>query len=511
MLNAKTLENAKSAYASKDYEEALRGYYDCLKQSGGQFEEGEAGLLYHMLGNCLMKMHNYQDATEAYEKALADEGYESLTSVHSNLGLALSNTGDYKGAISHYEQVLKDPNYKTPYKTYNGLGNAYMQLGDFASAGTAYRNAAVDASNPQPVKSLLNLGVCFMGLDRPADAIETYKAIFEFNPDAQTINKTYANMGQAYVGMGEMDKARECFEKATHDGSYMLSDAASADYMRSLAPQAAPKDDSGLDVIGDEPADNIYGSSSLMADNRASLEHDETLGAGIPSADDTGFFTLPDEGPDDLEVLLEQSNSKPKMRHRKLLIVIIVIIVLIAAVFVLYWQGYGYPTQESTINSLFEQHASDIDVLDCWVTTTSEDEVTNIERTMDGVAKTSDITIDYLSQSMLTSEAIVTATLPEGGTIRYEVSLSRDFANIQGVFAWKISDIDFAFKSTNDSTSNSTLSSTTDDEAVEEEVTDDATTTDDASTDETTTEETTTEETTTEEESTDASEEESEQ
>lgn len=467
MLNEQTLENAKSAYASKDYEEALRGYYDCLKQSGGQFEEGEAGLLYHMLGNCLMKMHNYKDATEAYDKALDDAGYESLTSVHSNYGLALTSLGDYKGAIDHYEQVLKDPSYKTPYKTYNGLGNAYMQLGDFASAGTAYRNAAVDESNPQPVKSLLNLGVCFMGLDRPSDAIETYKAIFEFNPDEQTKNKTYANMGQAYVAMGEMGLARESFEKATHDGSYMLSDAASADYMRSLAPESRQHDDSGLDVIGDEPVDNVYGGS-LMADNRASIEHDETLGAGIPSADDTGFFTLPEEGPDDLEVLLEQSNSKPKMRHRGLLIAIIIILVLVVAAGVAYWQGLGYPDQESVIYSLFEENAAGEDTLDCWVATTTEDEVIDIERTMNGVAQTTDISIDYLSMSMLTSDAIVSATLPDGGTVRYEVSLARDFSSFEGVVGWKISDIDFAFKSTNDQTSTSTVSSITDEDAVEE-------------------------------------------
>ncbi len=466
MLNTQTLENAKSAYASKNYEEALRGYYDCIKQSDGQFDSGEAGLVYHMLGNCLIKMHNYKDASDAYGKALLDEGYDSLTSVHSNYALALSSLGDYKGAIEQFEKVLRDPSYKTPYKTYNGLGNAYMQLGDFASAGTAFRNAAVDESNPQPVKSLLNLGVCFMGLNRPADAAETYKAIFEFNPDQQTLNKTYANMGQAYVAMGQMTDAREAFENAIKDGSYQLTDAASADYMRSLTPQSSHHDDSGIDVLGDSLGEARYEDltvdQQVVADNRASIQDEETLGAGIPSADDTGFFTLPTEGPDDLEILLEQTNGKKKRRGRKILIILLVIVLLIAAGAVAFWQGYGFPTQESTVKALFEQNAAGEDVTGCWVTATSDDDKTKIAKAMNSVAKTSDITIDYSSQSMLTSEMIVTANLSKGGAVRYDITLSRDFGNVLGIVGWKVSNIQLAPKSTNESDSTSTVGTTTD-------------------------------------------------
>ena len=467
MLNTQTLENAKSAYASKKYEEALRGYYDCIKQSAGQFDPGEAGLLYHMLGNCLIKMHNYKDASDAYGKALMDSGYDSLTSVHSNYALALSSLGDYRGAIEQFENVLRDPSYKTPYKTYNGLGNAYMQLGDFASAGTAFRNAAVDESNPQPVKSLLNLGVCFMGLDRPNDAVETYKAIFEFNPDQQTLNKTYANMGQAYVAMGRMTEAREAFESAIKDGSYQLSEAASADYMRSLTPQSTVLDDSGIDVMGDPMGAPAYEEFSpmdqqMVADNQASIQDEETLGAGIPSADDTGFFTLPDDGPDDLAILLEQTNGKKKRKGRVALVIVIVLLLLIAGAGVAFWQGYGFPTQESTVRSLFEQNAAGEDTTNCWITVSSDDDKAKIAKAMNGVAKTSDIAIDYSEQSMLSSEMIVTANLSGGGSVRYDITLARDFGSIIGSVGWKVSGIELAPKSTNDSSSTSTAGSTTD-------------------------------------------------
>ena len=144
MLNQDLLDQAKAAYDSGNYAGALRGYYTLLKEQKANFEPGEAGLVYHMLGNCLVKMRSFDDAEKAYKKALEDTDYENLTAVHSNYGLALTSTGEYRKAIEQFELVLKDPTYKTPYKTYSGLGNAYLQLGDYASAGTAYRNAAVD-------------------------------------------------------------------------------------------------------------------------------------------------------------------------------------------------------------------------------------------------------------------------------------------------------------------------------------------------------------------------------
>ncbi len=489
MLDTQTLENAKSAYAQKNYEEALRGYYDCIKQSSGQFDAGEAGLVYHMLGNCLIKMHNYKDASDAYSKALLDESYDSLTSVHSNYALALSSTGNYQEAIAQFEKVLLDPSYKTPYKTYNGMGNAYMQLGDFASAGTAFRNAAVDESNPQPVKSLLNLGVCFMGLNRPSDAVETYKAIFEFSPDQQTLNKTYANMGQAYVAMGQMTQARESFENAIKDGSYQLSEAASSDYMRSLTPKSADvyplpdnsstdysspsstqsyqHDDSGIDVLNDDSLDSMSyddlpADQKLVEDNKTSIQEEDTLGAGIPSADDTGFFTLPDEGPDDLQVLLDQTNAKPKRRGRKLLIVLIILLIIAIGGGVAFWLGYGFPTQTSTVQQLFKQHEAGEDTTSCWITTSNDDDKAKIAQTMNGVAKTSDISIDYTEQSMLSSEVIVSAKLAKGGTVRYDIKLSRDFKNPLDLVGWKISSIQLAPKSTSDSSSTTALGTATD-------------------------------------------------
>lgn len=457
MLNQDLLDQSKAAYESGNYAGALRGYYSLLKEQSATFDPGEAGLVYHMLGNCLVKMRSFDDAEKAYKKALEDTAYDNLTAVHSNYGLSLTSSGEYRKAIEQFEMVLKDPTYKTPYKTYSGLGNAYMQLGDYASAGTAYRNAAVDDRNPAPVKALLNLGVCFMGLDRPADAIETYRAIFEFNPDAETRSKTYANMGQAFVAQGDMESAVASFEKAL-DGDYELSDAAQADYFKAKSAPAhsAVGDDRGVDVMGGYPGLDDFTREYEPFENEAADEPFEaasTLGDGIPSADDTGFFTLPDEGPDDLSILLEQSNMrKPKRRGlRIVLAIVIVVLVLAIGGGVLFWQGFGYPSQTATIEKLFDLNAAGEDATECWISPTSEEDEAKIDKIMNSLAKTDKYVIDYLEKGTMESNALVTATLPDGGTIRYEISLARDFSHLTGIIGWKVTGIEFAFPATQNS------------------------------------------------------------
>ncbi len=444
------LDRAKSAYDSGDYAEALTGYYTCLKEQSGSFGPGESGLVHHMLGNCLMKMSNFEDAASAYEKSLQDTAYDNLTSVRSNYGLTLSALGEPARAIEQFEAVLRDPSYPTPYKAYNGLGNTYMQMGDFAAAGTAFRNAAVDNRNPAPVKALLNLGVCFMGLGRPADAIDTYRAIFEFNPDRETLSKTYANMGQAYVAEGKMAEAVKAFDKASGDSSYMLSTAAMADYFKAKSA-LAHHDDSGIDALEDAsaiPGSQLEDDYYYYDDADEPYSENATYGAGIPSADDTGFFELPDDGSGSLEELMKSGSLKKSNRGLKIVLVFVLLIVLvIAAAGLLYWQGYGWPTQEQTIQSLFDKTADGEDASDCWITASSDEDRVRINRIMNSVVPTSDITIDYLERGTIDSNAIVTATTSEGGEVRYEISFTRDFSGLISWVGWKINGIEIVFPS----------------------------------------------------------------
>ena len=187
---------------------------------------------------------------------------------------------DYEDAVQHFEIAASDAKYDAKYRAYTGMGNAYLKLGKSAEAGAAFRSAALDEANPEPTKALLNLGICFMALNRPNDAVTSYENALQFDMPAATRNKLCANLGQAYVASGQMQKAVSAFESALADKTYFLSDSASVDYQRAIAQvstgtaeltpvDVAGTDTSGLDVAADgSPLDSRALRSRLRLSTR---------------------------------------------------------------------------------------------------------------------------------------------------------------------------------------------------------------------------------------------------
>jgi flagellar basal body-associated protein FliL len=197
----------------------------------------------------------------------------------------------------------------------------------------------------------------------------------------------------------------------------------------------------------DEFLDNTHFSDSLtpeetQATNLENLHGDDDLGAGIPGADSTGFFTATDE---EIMGLTEAKKGRRRKKHRALkivLFIVILLILLLGAATYLYYVGYGFPTQETVISEFFDTSQSDEDALKYWVKTDDPEKEMEILSTMNSITPISNIEIDYLERSTISTDAIVTATLQEGGgKIRYSVSLSRD------MLSWKVNGLSFAFPS----------------------------------------------------------------
>ena len=261
-MNNEVFNQARSLYQAKDYQGALDLFTRCLQDGSRSLGPGEMGLVYHQIGNCLIKLKNAGEAIQAYTQATADAAYDACGSLNYNLGMAYAALHDYENAVRHFEISVSDAKYETRFKAYIGMGNALMKAGKTAEAGVAFREAALDESNPDPTKALLNLGVCFMALNRPADAVSSYESALQFGMAPDMRNKLYANLGQAYVACGQMQKAVNSFESAIADKTYFLSDSASVDYQRAVAAVAqgtaeltqvipAQADMSGLDVTAD--------------------------------------------------------------------------------------------------------------------------------------------------------------------------------------------------------------------------------------------------------------------
>lgn len=445
-MNQDLFDRANECYRLKDYQGALLAFTNCLEDARSPLLPGEMGLLYHQIGNCLVKLKNPSEAIQAYTQATADPAYDATGVVQCNMGMAYVSLRDYEDAVRCYKAAIDTPGYTTPYKAYMGMGNALMKLGKSAEAGVAFREAALQENNPDPTKALLNLGVCFMALNRPADAVASYESALPFPMTAETRNRLYASLGQAYVSGGYMEKAVAAFEKAIADKTYFLSDSASVDYQRAVAAvaqgtseltQSLPAADmSGLDVTAD--GDSVY---PVEAEQTAMIQtpylqqiSDRDTPVQLPANDQ--FF--------DPEVSGQAvwSQSMVKKRHRiwpKVVIILLILIIgAVVAGVVLYTQGYGYPTQQTVVSEMFANPSASKSSL--FLSSVSENSKDSM---LAPVVTDANVTIDGVNQAMDTSTVYATAKTPEGGSVTYQITMGRD------LIGWKIANIELYFPSQN--------------------------------------------------------------
>lgn len=227
-MNVAVFKEAQQAYARGDYKAALEGFTVCARDMAS-LPPADLSKFYHLIGNCYVKNGDPHAAAAFYTKALAGSPEKRKPSLYVNLGTALLGTKDYDEALNAFTRALDYPVYTTPYKAYSGIGAAQLKLGRMSEAGEAYRNAALDPTNPAPAKALVNLGVCFMELGRSEDAVSTYEMALEFDLDDTARAKAYANLGQAYMAQGRVQRSLDAFKQAT-EGGVELSAMAQHDY-----------------------------------------------------------------------------------------------------------------------------------------------------------------------------------------------------------------------------------------------------------------------------------------
>lgn len=453
-MNNDLFQHARAAYAAKDYAGALQAFTQCLQDGSHLLAPGEMGLVYHQIGNCLVKLKNCSEAIQAYTQATADAAYDACGAVNYNLGMAYAALHDYENAVRHFEIAVSDAKYDTPHKAYAGMGNALLKLGKSAEAGVAFREAALDEGNPDPTKALLNLGVCFMALDRPADAVASYESALQFDMQPDTKNKLYANLGQAYVACGQMQKAVSAFDQSIADKTYYLSDSASVDYQRAVAaiaqgtseitqaiPAVAAADMSGLDVTADgAPVFPEQENCGAYGQEDPYYYADAYEGQPYPGLDNGDrFFNASDEELEQWSRGVAKQDRKRRNVGLKILVaVVLVVLVAFGAALFLYTQGWGYPTQDAVVKQLFnDPQAAATSVF------AKEVDADKAKTMVDSVVADSNPTINGLDKSMSDSTVYVTAQTGQGGDVQYKVSLVRD------MIGWKVSNVELYFPSQN--------------------------------------------------------------
>ncbi len=425
-MNQQAFESGKAAYQSGDW-------FGAVTQLTAAKQPGEAaGAVDHLIGNAYMKLGQFANAAVAYQSALADASYGKRGALSCNRGRALLAAGMTNDAIVALTEAVQDSSYATPYKAYLALGSAYEKIGDVRNAGTAYRSAAIDESNPSPAGALSSLGSCFMRLGRSVDAIEAYRTALDFTTPLESQAQIYSDLAMAYVAANRMSEAVDAFAHATSDPAFRLSPEAQASYDAARRALAA--------VSSKRPSETDAFLEAAGYGNGFSDPLDPTGASGelIPSAEDTGFFSVTEA---DL-VAQDRKDRKVKRKHRHtgLKVFIVILILLIACVgagIFAYTQGYGWPTQESVVESVFETANNGGDIAQ-YVSSSATNQLQSMS---DSLVKGSTPEVKGIDRSMTESTVYVTAKLSQGGEQDYTIKMVRD-----GI-SWKLVSLDTTYTS----------------------------------------------------------------
>lgn len=417
------LAAGEKAYEAGDWTAAAREF---LGATAGEIQG--SGYAFHRAGNALMKLKRLDDACAVYERALADTAYEDRAAVARNLGTACTSLGKHEDAAAAFRRALDEPDDSGRYKALQGLGGALYELGQTEDAAEMYRQAAMDMRNPDAGKALNNLGLCQMALERPEDAVQSYQAAVELR-EYPGRGRAAANLGMAYAALGMHERAVAGFERARDEFGYELSGATEAAYRASCAAC--------------EPVERIDGWSTgemppVTADSGRAVMFDEEDGQD----DVTGFFARTDEEMKVADREARRKDRSERREHKPLWVSLLVwgaVAVLVAgAIIAAYMMGYGYPTQQMTVNGALGAYQAGEAVDGYWVAVPAAD----VEKAMSGLPPAwESYSIDSVQRSARASTVGVTVVHEQGGQITYQFALVRE-----GV-GWKINGVTTAFNS----------------------------------------------------------------
>ncbi len=431
-MNQQAFESGKAAYQSGDWISAI-------SLLSGAKSAGELnGSVDHLIGNAYMKLGRYDSAADAYASALSDPAYGKVGALSCNRGRALLAAGRAPEAIQSLTAAVQDPAYGTPYKAYLALGKAYESAGDVRNAGIAYRSAAIDENNPAPSGALSDLGSCFMRLGRPVDAVEAYRTALDFTTASESQAKVYCDLGLAYVAANRMPEAVDAFGHASADPSFVMSPEAQASYdaaRKAIAVATAKQQEKGASA---SDTDAYLAAAAGYGGGVDPLDPTGSSGVLIPSAEDTGFFSVTEEE------LVQQDKHERKARRKKkhgglkvFLVILVLLVIVGGAGVAAYMGGYGWPTQESVAESLF-QAKTDGSEISKYLADSAQNQSQTISDTLPSGAT---VSVDGVDRSMSETTVHLVATLSGGGQQQYTVGMVRD-----GV-SWKVVSVSTEFAS----------------------------------------------------------------
>ena len=268
------LEGLEALFAKQDIQAVEPYLTKQLEQAYSEPDYGACITIMNEMIGFFRDTSQYQKSLDYSEQVLMlmqQMGYEGTlpyATTSLNVANALRAAGLHKESLDFYESIFPiyqenlDPNDERFASLYNNLSLLYQEMGDFESAAVCLRQALSIVSTGEDIIKVAithsNLGATLLQLGKTEQAIshlEQSLAIFNrFEEKDFHYNAAVAAMGQAYVSLGQLEEARECYLEALYE--QMKHCGKSEAFYRILENLHVVEQGLGMPLT-DEPAQNV--------------------------------------------------------------------------------------------------------------------------------------------------------------------------------------------------------------------------------------------------------------
>jgi len=159
---------------------------------------------YFYLGCCYSHLDKYVDAITNYKKCieLKQDDYMAFLKI----GVCYQNLNENIDAISNYKKCIELRDFG---EAYFGLGSCYLDLGKYAESIINYKKC-VELNHGTAYCSYSNIGLCYKTMKEYDNAITTYKKCIELKPDDLD---SYLSLGYCYYQLNDDINSIENYKK----------------------------------------------------------------------------------------------------------------------------------------------------------------------------------------------------------------------------------------------------------------------------------------------------------